>query len=364
MSRLWADLLAVKQIGIDEDFFDLGGDSLLAVRLFAQIEERFHKQLPVATLFQRRTVAKLVAALTGSEIPTRSPLVVSVQEKGSRPALFCISGIGGEVLFLAPLTLHLPRDQAVYGVRAHGLDEDDEPDTDVHVMAARYIQAIRTVVPNGPYYLAGFSAGGVVAFEMAQQLQAQGHKVAFLAIVDQFPPNVPSPRGPWSPGEVARFCRNLVHWIRDDMLQSRPDQFLRRVRGKLRVLGRRLLGRLLRVSAEADAIDIEAVFGISQLPPRLHKSIQAIARATAAYKPRPYAGRVDLFRARTERLGRPCAPDLGWAALVHGGVAVHQVPGTHSSIFNEPDVAVLAAELTACLKEAQAREAEGFAPGK
>jgi thioesterase domain-containing protein len=306
--------------------------------------------LPVATLFQRPTIAHLADGIAGHEAPTHSPLLVPILPGGSRPPLFCIHGIGGEALFLAPLARHLAPSQALYGLRARGLDADDEPDTDVRAMAARYIEAIRTIVADGPYFLAGFSAGGIVAFEMAQQLSAQGHQVALLAIVDQSPPNPVLSQWLWSPEELARFLQNLPLWIRDDMLRSRPDQLFRRTRGKLRILWHRLLARI-RPAYRRPAIDIEAMFGVSQLPARFLKLLEANSRALAEYEPQRYPGRIDLFRARTDRLGRPRPTDLGWGAFAAGGVKIHPLPGTHASIVEEPNVRVLAERLTACLAE-------------
>ena len=122
----------------------------------------------MATLFQRPTIAHLAEAIARPDPTNRSKLLAVIQPTGPRPPLFCVHGTGGEVLFqLLPLLPHLAPDQPIYGLRARGLDGDDEPDTDIRVMAARYVAALRTVAAQGPYNLAGFSAGGVVAFEMA-----------------------------------------------------------------------------------------------------------------------------------------------------------------------------------------------------
>ena len=152
---------------------------------------------------------------------------------------------------------------------------------------------------------------------------------------------------------MAGFFQNLCRWIVDDMLQSRRDQFLLRVRGKLRVWAKGILRRLRRTTSEPEAVDIEAVFGVSELPPRLLKLIQTSARALAEYEPRKYPGTVDLFRARTDRLGRPRILDLGWGGFASGGVRVHTIPGTHASFADEPNVCVFAETLTACLEEAR-----------
>jgi thioesterase domain-containing protein/acyl carrier protein len=360
VARIWAGLLGRNDFGIHDDFFRLGGHSLMAIRLFAQIEERFAKQLPLATLFHRPTVAQLAAALAAAAaVP--SPSLVPIQPRGTRPPFFCVHGIGGEAFFLKRLLPYMDPDQPVYGLRAHGLDGTDEPDSSIEAMAARYVRAIRMIAPTGPYYLSGFSSGGSVAYEMAQQLRAGGHEVGLLAIVDHDPPNRPQKRVLGNSRAMACYLRNSWYWLLDDMLHTRPDRLFRRGRGKLRVLWHRLFRRLRGKPQGPNQLDVEAVFGVSQVPARFLTFAQAHYRALQEYRPRVYPGRIDIVRARTEPLfNASIEPSLGWEALATGGVKVHMIRGTHDSLFAGPHVNALAGMITACLHGTQMTRRENL----
>ncbi|MEP6703461.1 MAG: amino acid adenylation domain-containing protein, partial [Acidobacteriota bacterium] len=177
-------VLARKPVGIRDNFFAIGGDSLLAVRFFAQIENRFGKKLPLATLFKSPTIEQLGEVLRGTESKHTWSSLVPVQPEGSLTPLFCIHAGGANVLIYRPLARHLGIGQPVYALQARGLDGLMEPLTRVEDMASHYIKEMRSLQPDGPYYLLGASFGGLVAFEMAHQLNAQGQQVALLAMLN------------------------------------------------------------------------------------------------------------------------------------------------------------------------------------
>jgi thioesterase domain-containing protein/acyl carrier protein len=188
LSEIWSEVLGVYPVSVQDDFFTLGGHSLLAVRLMARIEQQFGKNLPLATLFSSPTIEQLAINLRSSvDSGNWSPLI-PIQSKGQKRPFFCVPGVGGNVLYFYELARHLGSDQPFYGLQARGLDGESEPFTKVEDMAAYYIQAIQTVQNQGPYLLGGHSFGGLVAFEMAQQLQKQGHEVAHVAIFDTVAP--------------------------------------------------------------------------------------------------------------------------------------------------------------------------------
>ncbi|OYE01727.1 non-ribosomal peptide synthetase [Nostoc sp. 'Peltigera membranacea cyanobiont' 232] len=193
LALIWAEVLKVEQVGIHNNFFELGGHSLLAVRLMSRIQQQFRKNLPLTTLFQNGTVEQLATVLRQETISqTKSPLI-PIQPTGSKPPLFCIHPIGGNVLCYADLARNLGFEQPVYGLQALGLNEQEEPLTSIEDMAAAYIEAIQAIQPTGPYYLGGWSMGGIIAFEMAQQLLAKGYEVALLALIDSYVPSLISP---------------------------------------------------------------------------------------------------------------------------------------------------------------------------
>jgi thioesterase domain-containing protein/acyl carrier protein len=183
LTKLWEELLGVAPIGTRKNYFDLGGNSLLAVRLFARIEREFHVNLPLATLFEAQTIEQLADVLDNKGEEGWSPLV-TIQPAGSRPPFFCIHGGGGSVLIYRALSQHLGADQPFYGLESQGLDGRRPLLTRIEDMAELYVKKLRRVQPHGPYFLGGYCMGGTVALEMAQRLTAQGEEVALLALFD------------------------------------------------------------------------------------------------------------------------------------------------------------------------------------
>ena len=184
LTAIWQELLGVESIGPDDNYFDLGGDSALAVHLFTRIEKLFNVKLPMATLFEAPTIAEL-SRLLGSDTSTDGwSSLVAIQPSGSRPNLFCMHGAGGNVLIYRELSQFLGADQPFYGLQAQGLDGSCPPLTRIEDMAVAYVKEIRRAQPRGPYYLSGYCMGGTVAYEVAQQLQAQGEQIAFLGLFD------------------------------------------------------------------------------------------------------------------------------------------------------------------------------------
>src|SRR5262245_39652927 len=181
---IWQQILGLESIEPGSNYFDLGGDSSLAVQMFARIEEVFGVKLPLATLYDAPTVEELAGILRGeTESSGWSPLV-SIQPKGTRPPFFCFHGAGGTVLTYRELSQHLGDDQPFFGLQSPGLDGSCAPLTSIKEMAALYVKEIRRKQPHGPYFLGGYCMGGTVAYETAQQIQAQGERVALLAMFD------------------------------------------------------------------------------------------------------------------------------------------------------------------------------------
>jgi acyl transferase domain-containing protein/NADPH:quinone reductase-like Zn-dependent oxidoreductase/thioesterase domain-containing protein/acyl carrier protein len=349
---------------------ELGLDSLMAVELINAVRKSTGYRLPSALVFNGPSLDALIDSLAEQadsdgadgrarqQDRARSPLLEMIRRGGSGRPFFGLPGIGGAPGHLIALAAHLSSEQPVYGLRAQGRDGDAEPDTDIHVMASRYVEAIRTVDPDGPFFLGGYSYGGTVAFEMAQQLQARGHEVALLAIFDHYPPNPVRSFSPWSPESISLFIANLPYWIVATMQPSELDLFVRRARAKLRRFWAKSFARSRRGEGTPEPLDTEATFGLpeSKIAERSLMWLQVHHRALIEYRPQRYPGRVDLFRARTARLAGPGRPDFGWSEYAAGGVRVHIVPGTHATMFSEPYVGALAAKLIACITERQQME--------
>src|SRR5439155_1105218 len=187
LAQLWEEVLAVRPVGVRDDFFALGGHSLAAAQLFSRIERRFGKRLALATLTYAPTVEQLARVIrNGSDVP--ASCLVPIQARGEQPPFFCVHGFGGGVIGYGALAQQLGPERPFFGLQARGVDGEAEPDDSIPAMAARYMEALRAVQPRGPYRLGGYCFGGVVAYEMACQLQAQGERVALLAVLAGYAP--------------------------------------------------------------------------------------------------------------------------------------------------------------------------------
>ena len=323
---IWEGVLGVRPIGVNENFFDLGGHSLLAMRLFAVLEKALEMRLPLAMLLRAPTVEDQ-ARLIRSEgwLPQLSSLV-PIQPSGSKPPLFCVHWAGGHVLVYRDLAALLGPDQPVYGLQALGLDRVQPPHTRIEDMAAHYIREMRELQPSGPYYLAGASMGGMIAFEMAQQLVAQGERIGLVALLDTVSEVKKRPL------PVRDRIRLHARKLQGLHLSARWTYLLERTRSRFN----RILYRIVIRSGWP-------------LPPFM-KSLKEISyQAAMNYHPRPYPGKVTLFRAAHRPPGREGDPFLGWDRVAGGGMEVHEIPGTHVTLLQEPGVRLLAEELKRCM---------------
>jgi len=186
---IWQRLLQRTSIGIDDNFFDLGGDSALALELFNEIERLCNRELPPVVIYHASTIATLAALLEDPETPRFPPLVLlrQCEESFDGPSLFITHGLGGSVMDFYQVIKHVQTPQTIYGMQARGLDGVDAPFDRIEDMADFYLEAVRSSQPHGPYFLVGYSLGGLVTMEMAQRLSAMGEKVALLAMLDSYP---------------------------------------------------------------------------------------------------------------------------------------------------------------------------------
>ena len=358
--QIWQDLLGVQSIGIDDDFFDLGGHSLLAVTLMARIESATGKRPTLAALLQQATVAHLASVLR-QEPSGLQPIVVEMQPRGTRKPFFCVHPAGGSVLSYLELARLLAPDQPFYALQADG---GDNACRRVGDLAGRYLAEILAAQPTGPYYLGGHSFGGVVAYEMARQLQAQGHTVALLVLLDSM---AASPGMEWPrDGDAILMANFALH------LGLPVDQeLLSRKFAKLTT--EEQLAEVMRRAKQAGLVPAEMRHDEAR---HLLATLESHVEARSRYVPQPYAGRVTLFRAHEQLLaaaalrrrpglvkavrqiaGRVADPEMGWGGLGMHGVEVHELPGNHFSMLRPPHVSTLAGELRACLERAHAETA-------
>jgi amino acid adenylation domain-containing protein len=346
--QIWEGALGVRPVGVTDNFFDLGVDSLTAAGLFAVLQKRFGANLPPGSLFRAPTVEQLASMLRRHEGAGSWTALVPVQPHGSRPSLFCVHGGAGTILIFHGLAKHLGRDQPLYALQAQGLYGRARLLTRIEDMAAHYLREIRSVQPHGPYHLAGFcSFGGAVALEMAHQLRDAGEEVALLAGMNAPVPGygtVEEPPPGLAPTLAARAAR-LRERVMVPGLLAKTASILRTVRVALtwRVI------RLIRYFREM--LYRYYIVLKKPVPDRIRRRFFVTMHAWAEkrYRPRPFPGTLVMFRA--EGLYRE--NDMGWGALGQE-LEIHEVPGCHRHhrrLMDEPHVQILAEKVKACLEK-------------
>ncbi|PON12000.1 hypothetical protein C2W62_41900, partial [Candidatus Entotheonella serta] len=350
LSQIWAEILGLPSIGIHDNFFASGGHSLLAVRLFARINTLCNANLSLATLFQAPTVAQLAALLRQENWTPSWSSLVAIQPRGHKSPLYCIHAHGGHVLFYAELARYLDAEQPVYGLQAYGLNGAHPPHRTVEDMATHYIDEIRSLQPRGPYRLAGFCFGGLVAYEMAQQLHAQGQVVSFLALFDA---NAIGRRPPLPNRSALRYvlwqvAERVWHYITDLWwLESKEiyPYFLNKISNVWRKTRLRLTGRIPLLDATPSP---------TREAPRVEFNL-----SVNPYTPRPYPGLITLFKASMQGAGYVDEPCLGWGEYAVGGIDVYTIPGYRETMLEKPRVRLLAQELQTRLDHAQEHTPNG-----
>jgi thioesterase domain-containing protein/acyl carrier protein len=336
LTRIWQEILGLDSITPDQNYFDLGGDSSLAVQMFAQIEKIFKVKLPLATLYEAPTIEELTKILRGETATSGWSPLVAIQLAGSRPPFFCMHGAGGTVLMYRDLSRHLSDDQPFYGLQSQGLDGSCAPLTTVEEMASLYINEIRRVQPHGPYFLGGYCMGGTVAFEVAQQLQAEGEPVALLAMFDTMNWHK-IPLTIWSKSSHAtqRLFFHAASFFSVDSAEK--SKFLKEkfdtLKSRIPVWRGMLLSRFR--TGTSNGVSDSLVLG---------QIWQANDRASWNYIPKSYPGMVtDIRPAKQYRVFSK--PDLKWDRLARGGQDVIVLPVNPAMMLVEPFVEHLAAAM-------------------
>ena len=355
LAAIWRELLGVDQIGIHDDFFELGGQSLIAVRVFQRIGKKYRVELPLATLFEAPTIADCAALLrprlglsegdgapaarasvvqrsAGNGAPAFNPLV-SIRSGKEWPPFFCVHGAGGNVLNFRDVARAMSGAHPFYGLQAHGVDGATAPLETIEQMASAYLMKIRELQPEGPYLLGGYSGGGLVAFEMAHLLNAAGQDVKLLALIDTFHPQIPV-RTLTMRGRVERLREEKLRYVLEALTRRRD---------------------LLREPAYLRSIDDHRARGepVPFALRDLHLT-RIFDRAAWRYRPRPWPGNVLLFRANdVAYIFRDAGANRGWDRDVLGGIEVVPVPGDHATIVLGRSAEVVARSLSSAIARAR-----------
>ncbi len=382
LATIWKEMLGVHQVSIDDDFFELGGQSLIAMRLFNRIRKEHGVELSLSVLFQAPTIAATAALLReakglpaidpsadavdapmqvgdgelactsataghvagefplaadapSANVPTIPRSLVEITRGGNRPPLFCVHGAGGNVLNFRDLSWGLHHDQPFFALQARGVDGKTPPHGSIEEMARAYLEEIRALRPHGPYLLAGYSGGGVVAFEMAHQLKALGEEVPLLVFFDTYHPQMPI--------RAVTLSRKLM------LLRKEGFAYLKE----------RALDRVARARAVRERIQIKlCVLGGRPVPHALrdrHLS-ESFGRASRRYRPQPWEGKAILFRAESVPfVFSGGGPYYGWDSVLQGGLKTVMIPGNHDTLLLGANAKVLMGPLNAALDQANLR---------
>jgi len=340
--RIWEEVLHRAPIGVQEDFFDLGGTSVQAARVFARIEEVFHMRLPLSVILGAPTIEKLAASFQKGKSRDRKASVVPIQSGGEKPVFLCI---GGGVMW-RPLSEHLGPDQPVLHV---GLDPAgavellNEPNS-LEKLARHMVSALCEKQPQGPYYLAGFCCDAVFAYEVARQLTMHGHEIGLLVMVEPFTPNVSAAGrfSNWLRRQIFR-CGFRFRELRQTGIGGLPRYAKGRWDGfktMLREAVWRNSARFRVMKHQASSLDLH----------------QIIFVAASSYKPKPLACPAVIFHCKDWPMLSAGDPYFGWRKFLTGRSEAIEVPGDHLGTLHDPSVAVLAEKLKDRLENTRQEE--------
>lgn len=340
---IWERLLEVSPIGLDDDFFSLGGDSLLAVTLFVEVENVFGVTLPLTTLIASPTIAGLAAAVSSGADNSAWEYIVPLQAKGNRNPLFCMHAAGGNVLFYRDLAAELGDEQPLYGIQARGVaDKAKTAHDSLEAMASAYLREIRRIQSVGPYWLCGSSFGGLIAFEAAKQLRLEDEQVEFLGLFDTYAPGYAADAEKSQDVSRGNYVLNKLRNIRDQVAEiPSASAKLRFVWGKFMKFRNRRNRKAIWNKNQFE-IEYAKKTGL-ELPVDIRRNHKAIENARTSYAPEPYDGSVVLFRAEQQPVGAD--PQLGWEKYITGQIVTRTVKGTHGALTVYPFASDLSKQL-------------------
>jgi thioesterase domain-containing protein len=337
LADIWQTTLGIPLISVRANFFSLGVGSLAALRLITKMNRIYAMELGLASLISASTIEQIAELIRTRFAPNTNSSVVPLQPHGTRPPLYIVHGVGGNIVNFYGLSMRVGKDQPVYGIQSQALVANQPALLHLKDMASHYIDDIRKVQPHGPYHLLGYSFGGTVVLEMAHQLRAAGEEVALLGMIDSKSKDYEE--------ELAQMTT----------VQTKINRRVNRFRGntgtlpwnaRLKYISEKVSTRAIRFACMA-----AAAMHIKRVPAFMRSAYDINYVAVQNYKLRPYDGRLVLFRASYQG-HEEGEYDLGWGSIFRQGVEIHDLPGDHERIFLEPNIDQLADSLRESLARA------------
>jgi thioesterase domain-containing protein len=338
LAQIWEMVFGLPRVGVTDDFFELGGQRLIAAQLVSEVEKQFGATIDLSTLLVAPTIEQLALQL-GKE-SSDSSSIVPLRASGDKIPLFCFHGGGGHLLEYHELAKIMPDDQPVYGVRAPDLDGAQQL-MNVEELADRYLREIRDVQKSGPYHLCGLSFGGLLAYEVATKLASEGQKIGLLALFDTGNPAY---------YRDLSFARSLRFVI--DTIAVRSEKYIRGITsGDVAAIGKYVREFFAR---RLDALRWNTSRSLSRaagrpMPKAVRDNVRMFGAVGSSYTPKSFSGRLTLFRAKGGSAEYRHEPALGWDTVAQGGVDVLMVQGDHLSIMERPNVVDLGIQLSRLL---------------
>ena len=359
LAEIWSEVLQLPEVSIEDRFFELGGDSIMIIQVIARARQEGIDLTPRHVLAEQ-TISRLAAIVTGEAELPENPVLVPLNTEATRSPVFFVHGISGSLVWLTNVLPLLNPDQPVYGLQSYGFHPGAEPDTSIEDMATRYLEAVRQVQPSGPYYLGGFCFGGIVAYEMARQLELIGERTALLAVLDASPEsNGHRKRSLLDPLRLRIIRESAPYWFKGYEVFGGwrlKERIFRRFNWQFEAERNEefSIERLAKIDFMGDfvAAERETHVQINEINQRIQK----------AYEPEPYGGHVTVFFPRLLGVGQAffgeVDPRQAWQPLAEGGVSCRYIAGSHVGFLRSPFVSDLGAQLNEALDQAMLAERE------
>jgi acyl transferase domain-containing protein/thioesterase domain-containing protein len=340
--QIWCNVLGTQNIGLDDNFFDLGGHSLMAVNIIVELEKIIGVRLPLATLIEAPTIRQFIRLLDTRKSGSSWSCMVPLHTTGSKKPFFFMHSHGGNILEYRPFVNLLKNDRPIYALQCRGLDGSPLEESSIEEMAAAYLKEVRAVQPQGPYFLGGYCFGGHLALEIAHLLRAQREEVGLIVMISSATSLFPVYKLGTTRMQRKWFAimdRLVLEW------EGLSEQPFKKKFPYLMTRAKRmgdLAWMKIETMLDRDTAGSRVPLKKHSLVYHLEQIAKANDRSWARYRPKPYDGRVLFLRTRRQQMGIQPDPLLGWGGVLTGEVQVHELPGLPQTVLHGPNVREIA----------------------